>query len=319
MPTPVGVEQAVGKMLRRAPAAAAAKENPEPQAPASDTPAKQPEPSQAPAAKQDAATENEQPSSFEQELIQEYQEEYSQLPEGQRKPFLDALKRTYRKQAKQMTELGNLRKAVSALKDAGVTNDDILALINQKKSGRAAAPTANGNGTETRRGFRRWETEASTPEDRENLTKAEQVVRELVEDMLAERLEKEVKPLRDRIELEDSRLREERSKTLTKEINDLEDVQGFKGSLIETYREQIMELGLRNPRWSARKLLNIVAEPDEIETGRVAKSDNGQKQRVPAASAVNKSTTQQVDLPRKRSGTISVTQAIDKILRGKRI
>lgn len=304
----IGVDATVEKMMKGGSQATPA-EHPSGSAPAANTAGSKEETTH--------VTDTETLSAFDQELITEYQEEYDAAKD--KSTFLSALKKSYRKQAKQMTELGQLRKAVNALKDAGVTNDDLLELINQRKG--KSAPKVSGNGSDTpKRGFQRYLKDDTAPAEREHLREAEQVVRELVEDMVEDRLTKEVKPIREKLDADAQEARSQRRTTLVKEIDELEDVHGFKGSLVETYREQMMELGLRNPKWSARKLLQILANEDEYDHGRMAGAKSSKESETPSkgqrpASVVKQSST---ELPRDKRGRISVSSALDFLLKPKR-
>ena len=110
MPEISSVDAAVEKIVQEAPPV----EKPTHEAPAEPTPVKGEEDG---AASVKSPEEVAELSAFEQELIEEFKEEYEQVPEEHRKAFLGSLKRSYRKQAKQMTELGTLRKALGKSSD----------------------------------------------------------------------------------------------------------------------------------------------------------------------------------------------------------
>src|SRR5438067_1228456 len=113
-----GVMETVEKMVAKAaPAEKPVEQQPAPEAPVTPTPEEKPTvPSPAPSSEKAGTGEL---TAFDQELIKEYQQEYHQVPEHARPAFLQVLKRNYRQNAQQMTELGTLRKAVKTLSDAG--------------------------------------------------------------------------------------------------------------------------------------------------------------------------------------------------------
>ena|SRR3990167_4092490 len=311
------VEAAVEKMVTEVPI----KEQPTHKAPVEEAPVKSEEAGAAP-------TEVPELSAFEQELIEEFQEEYDQVPEESRKAFLSSLKRSYRKQAKQMTELGTLRKAVGALREAGVTNEDLVSLVSSKRgNGRTVSPPSTTVSEATKRGFQRWLNEATDPAEKENLRTAREVIREELEDLLSARLEevreKEVKPLRDRLDYQDRQAWTKRSQVLDQDINSLEDELGYPGSLIETHRDAMKLLGLREPELTAEDLLVRVAGFSAVKTamlkaaskqvGDTEESDGGKK---PPASVVKK--PGQAELPRRPGGSISISRALDLLMKPKR-
>lgn len=305
----ISVDAAVEKMVAEAPTTTVVDETPTPKAPAQDAPVEKVEKSETP----DTDTKGEDGlTAFERELVGEYGEEYANVPEAQRPAFLSALKRSYRKQAKQMTELGNLRKAVGALRDAGVSNEDLVELIQKRKNKTPDAKLPSA--AEVKRGFKRYLDESTDPAEREHVTKAEQVVRELVEDLVEERLGQRVKPLEEKFHASERQQQEHRAATLETEINELEDTHGFKGSLVETYRKEMLDLGLKNPRLSARKLLQIVATDEEYDHGRVvATSPEKREKPVEKSTPVVKKPAPE-QLPRNTKGRVSVTNALDLLM-----
>ena len=316
MPEISSVDAAVEKIVQEAPPV----EKPAQEAPAEEAPAKT---AIETLASERVAEEGAERSAFEQELIEEFKEEYDQVPEESRTKFLDSLKRSYRKQAKQMTELGTLRKAVTALREAGVTNEDLVGLVNAKRgNGRAPSSESPKSATEvTKRGFQRWLADATDPAEKENLRTAEQVIREVVEDLVSSRLEeireKEVKPLRDRLDWQDRQTLTKRSHGLEQAINDLEDKLGYPGSLVETHRQAMHSLGLREPDLSAEDLLVRTAGFSAVKTAMLKSASKGEGTEVvegkkPPASVVKKPGP--TELPRKPSGVISITKALDLIM-----
>ena len=315
MPEISSVDAAVEKIVQEAPPV----EKPTHEAPAEPTPVKGEEDG---AASVKSPEEVAELSAFEQELIEEFKEEYEQVPEEHRKAFLGSLKRSYRKQAKQMTELGTLRKAVSALREAGVTNEDLVSLVNTKRGNGRAATSEPKTATEvTKRGFQRWLAEATDPAEKENLRAAEQVIREVVEDLVSSRIEeirdKEVKPLRDRLDWQDRQTLTKRSQGLEQAINDLEDKLGYSGSLVETHRATMHALGLREPDLTAQELLVRAAGFETVMNARLKMASKGdsialEEGKKPPASVVKKPGP--TELPRKPSGVISITRAIDMLM-----
>lgn len=301
----LGVNETVEKMLGEA----APVEKPPAPAPVPVTP--ESTPTDAPPAPSPETTAAEL-TAFDQELIAEYQEEYDTA--GDKPTFLKALKRSYRKQAKQMTELGQLRKAVGALRDAGVSNDDLIALVNRKKAG-SSAPSSPPAG-EGKRGFQRYLQDATDPAEREQLRTAEQVMREVVEDAIAQSLDREVKPLKEQLDNAKQDALRRREATLMQEIDDLENTHGWKGSVVESYRQAMLNLGLSNPQWSARKLLNIIGDPDVLEIGRVAATAPKTPDAKPPASPVIKKPAA-AEVPRSANGRSSITKFLNQIVRNR--
>ena len=253
-------------------------------------------------------------------------DELSPTEQAQRLGFL---KKTYRRTARQMTELGTLRKAVGALQDAGVTNDDLVALVQSKRGGtksdaqKVVDAATSGNGA-SKRGYQRWMEEAKTPEERERLRDAEQVVREVVEDVVAGLMDREVKPLRQRMELSDREAMTERAQSLETSINALEDDLGYPGSLVETYRQQMLREGLQHPKLEAEDLLVRVAGFKVVKAAMLkAQGANGKGEEAarvapakPGAPIIKRpSPTSSADLPRRRSGAVSINSALDWLMR----
>ena len=323
---PVGVDDAVEKMLGSKPAAdTAAKEVPA-EAPAS-----------APADKgervtEDSKEESAERSAFEQELIADLDEDdrkaFEEASPAEQERTLGFLKKTYRRTARQMTELGTLRKAVSSLQEAGVTNEDLVALVQSKRGGTKADAqkvvdaAASGNGA-SKRGYQRWMEEAKTPEDRERLRDAEQVVREVVEDVVAGLLDREVKPLKQRLELSDRQQMTERAQSLEASINTLEDELGYPGSLVETHRQEMLREGLRYPKLEAEDLLVRVAGFKAVKSAMLkAQGTNGKREEAspalakPGAPIIKRpAATGTTALPRKHSGAVSINTALDWLMR----
>ena len=315
MPEISSVDAAVEKIVQETPLV----EKSAPEAPAEKAPAKVEEDG---GASEKSAEEVAELSAFEQELIEEFKDEYDQVPEANRATFLNSLKRSYRKQAKQMTELGTLRKAVSALREAGVTNEDLVSLVNTKR-GNSRAPTSESKSTTevSKRGFQRWLAEATDPAEKENLRTAEQVIREVVEDLVSSRIEeirdKDVKPLKERLDWQDRQTWTKRSQGLEQAINDLEDKLGYPGSLVETHRSTMLSLGLREPDLSAEDLLVRAAGFSTVKSAMLKAASKGEVVgeegvKKPPASVVKKPGP--TELPRKPSGVISITRALDLLM-----
>ena len=260
-------------------------------------------------------------TAFEQELIEEWKEEYDQLPETARKPFLDAIKRTYRKNARQMTELGVLRKGIASLKDAGITQDDIKALL----EGKASSSRSSSTTEPTVRGFRRFLDKANNAGEREDIQQAEQVVRELFEDLIEDHLFKRVKPLQEKLETSERQQLAARAVTLEREIDNLEDTLGYPGSVVETYRERLTREGLRYPTLSAEELLFRIADLKDLKSAvlKASQSREGTPKRgtdlsmKPPASVAKKTPTEPSALPRNARGVVSISKALDLLLRRK--
>lgn len=248
------VSAAVEKMVASAPPVTTGAEADPAKAPVKTTPVqKETDPSE-------AVNADGTRTAFEQELIDsldgEDRTEFDAATPAEQKRQVAFMKREYRKSAKQMTELGTLRKAIGTLRDSGVTNEDLLNLIKSKRNGSAAPAEKPAEG---KRAFNRWREQAKDSAEREALTEAEQVVTEQIEDVVRALLEKEVKPLRDRLEAADRQQHSERGQNLEQEIHELEDKHGYPGSLIETHREGMLQLGRREPSLSAEDLLVRVA------------------------------------------------------------
>lgn len=260
--------------------------------------------------------EQEELSAFEQELIDEYREDYDALPEGQRQPFLSALKRTYRKQAKQMTELGTLRKAMTALREGGVTNEDLVALIKQKQGGTTAEAKAVVESV--KRGFQRYQDKAKSPEEREQLHEAEQVMRETIEDILNERMSKEVTPIKEKLDANERQALTRRLATVEQEIDDLEDTQGWPGAVVETYREPLRQAIRQRPEWTVRQAFYKIAEEKDILLVQSKRSNGvadaeGSGKKLLTTSVVKKSVP--MELPRTKRGIISINSAMDLLVK----
>lgn len=308
----LGVDATVEKMLKGAPAASSADETPSAKAPVQDTSVQNVNTEETPGVSKEDG--QEPLTAFEQELIEEFKEEYEQASD--KKPFLNALKRSYRKQSKQLNELGTLRKAISTLKEAGVTNEDLIDLVNRR---RGKSPETKSTTPESRRGLARFMDEATDAEEREKVSHARQAMREEMEDLLAERLDKEVRPLRERLEFSEREALTSRTQTLEQEINELEDKLGYPGSFVETHRETMKHLGLRFPKKSAEDLLVDVAGFQAVKSVMAkmsAKAEDAPVVRKPAASVVKKPAP--AELSQKRNGSISIMDALDRLLKPKR-
>lgn len=309
------VETAVEKLVQQAPS----EEKAEREAPAADTGKKDEE-----APPQKPETEEEGYTAFEQELIGQLSEEDKAAFEAssaeERKKYLAFAKRIYRDNAKQMTELGTYRKALTALREAGVTQQDLVNLIDTKR-GKAPVTPTEVKSQETR-GFKRLLAQAKTPEEREIVMENEQVIREFLEDLLTERLGKEVSPLRERLEATERQRMTQRLQTIDQEINALEDELGYPGSLVETHRESMRRLGLREPDLSAEDLLvraagfqtvkKAMLKMAEQETGEGEKETSSRK---PPASVVKKP-GEKKEMPRNSRGVVSVSKAVDLLIGG---
>src|SRR3990167_6212157 len=314
--TPTSVECAVKEMLEDA----APKETASTETPASDTSEKERQ------SAADSQESSEELTAFEQELIGELDEEdkavFEQGSPEARKQALAFMKKQYRRNAKSMTELGTLRKAVGALRDAGITNEDLVKLVQDKRGGtKAEAQTVvdaatNGGG---KRGYTRWMEQAKTSEEREALRDAEQVVREVVEDVVASIVQREVKPLRDRLDYTDRESVNQRAQGLEAEINALEDTLGYPGSLVETYRQQMLNLGLREPKLSAEDLLvraagfsTVKAAMLKMQAGEGEGKDKTSPNPLrPHAPVFKRPGTATEELPRRKGGGISISRALD--------
>lgn len=316
----ISVDATVEKMLKGAPSAdKAVKEEPSAEAPVSDTPADGEKPETAP--KDDGATEL---TAFEQELIEELGEEdkasFESLSPEQKKQTLNWAKRIYRKNAKQMTELGTLRKAIGTLRDSGVTNEDLVELVRNKRSGSSKADSPQNENNGEKKGFDRWLSKADKADEREELQNARQVIREEIEQALSEFAGKEVKPIKERLEWTDRQAIQDRLAGLDEEINSLEDGGEYPGSLIETYREDIKRLAVRYPKKSAEELLVDVAGYLTVKKAVQSRKDRSEssngKGNKPPASVVRKPV--QMELPRKKNGSISVMDALDKVFSKKK-
>ena len=268
MPGPT-VEAVVQKALREAPPVKA-EDSPD----STKAPTEQPtKASDASGSKESTSLDSSTRTAFEQELIDELesdeQTEFDALSEPEQHSRLDWMKRRYRREARQRTEDGKIRKAWNALIEAGVKSEDLRALVAKRQSASSPAEAAKVEAA-IKRGFARKLDQAETAEEREAIQDAEQTVSELIDDRVEQALAKRVKPLEERLEANDRQRNETRRKTLESEINDLEEKEGFKTSLVETYREDIRTLGLRHPDWSAWKLLHYLATEEELKQGKRA-------------------------------------------------
>lgn len=320
----IGVDAMVEKMVQGTPPASAEKESPAPSAPTDAAP------EQKESEREETGNESE-PSSrlsaFDQELIEELDEEdrasFDSLSPAAKREALAFAKKTYRRSAKQMTELGTLRKAIGALKEAGITGEDIQRLVQSKRGGSGSSEPANSNGTgQASRIYDRWLSEAKDADERESLMKARQALREEMEDLLSTRLQKELHPLKERFELSDREAQQDRYATLEHDINALEDEHGYPGSLIETHRDAMHRLGQRHPKLSAEDLLVQVAGFEAVKSHllrrgeRVEKANGsgGVDKSRPPASVARKQSAQAPELPRNARGTISIDGAIGALL-----
>lgn len=263
MPTQT-VEAVIEKALRTAPSATAGDKPNESQAPTA-TP-------KAEASSSKEPSETTERTAFEEELFGELeadeQVEFDGLTPTEQRSRLDWMKRRYRRDARQRTDEGKLRKAWGALQEAGVTAEDLRQLVAKRKG---ATTTSEQTKTEAaiKRGFERKLDKAETAEEREAIQEARQTVLEEIEVREAQSpLAKRLQTLEERFEVSDRRTTESRRKVLEQEINDLEEKEGFKASLVETYREDIRALGVRHSDWSAWKLLHYLATEEELKTGR---------------------------------------------------
>ena len=327
---PIGVENAVEEMLGGKPTAEKAGKD----APQTETPAKD-APDEGAKTRGDSGegSESAEYTAFEQELIAELdQEDKTAFEEGSpeyRKQALAFMKKQYRRSAKQMTELGTLRKAVGALRDAGVTNEDLVKLVQQKRGGTKAEAqevvndATKGNGNGSKRGYQRWHESAKSSEEREQLREAEQVQRELIEDVVKEYLGKEIRPIKDRLESSDRERLTERAQSLEADINVLEDDLGYPGSLVETYRDAMVQEGLKHPKLDAEELLVRVAGFKTVKAAMLkmqgTKEAAEETPAKPSAPVMKKTApVNGQELPRKRSGNISIHHALDLLMKPKR-
>ena len=271
-------------------------------------------------------------TAFEQELIDELDEDDrtafdSGTPEA-RQQTLAFMKKQYRKNAKQMTELGTLRKAVGTLREAGVSNEDLVELVQRKrglsKPEAQRVVDATQPGAAGKRGYQRWMDAAKTPEERESLRDAEQVIREVVEDVVAGLVQKEVKPIRDRLDFSDREIMTQRASGLEQDINALEDELGYPGSLVETYRQEMLRLGLQNPKLSAEDLLVRAAGFATVKAAMLKMQPKGDGENGKPApktlgsrpAPVMKKPDQAIpDLPKRKGGGISVSRALDLLMK----
>ena len=86
--------------------------------------------------------------------------------------------------------------------------------------------------------------------------------------------------------------------------------------MVETYRDAMRTLGLRNPKLSARKLLQIVSTDEEYDQGRVVKAAESADKPKVASTVIKKPA--QPEMPRERNGRVSITKALDLLMARKR-
>ena len=261
---------------------------------------------------------------FEEELVsilpEDQQQALSQLSPEDQVERLKWMKTIYRSQSRSNTELGTLRKAVSALKDAGVTNEDLLTLMQSKRGGAPKeTPKTATSATEipTKRGFRRYDEEViDDPKERESLRLGRQAIREEMEDILNERLDKDLKPLREKLDVSERQQQNHRAQTLGQEIDALEDKLGWPGSVVESYRDRIRQAGLVLPNLDAETLFYRIAEAKDIRlvaVKRAASEPEKEKSSQPAAPVIKKPA--QGDVVRNSRGIASVMKTLDAIVR----
>lgn len=294
------VSDSVEKMLQEAPPGKAEGQKPASAAPESARRSSEPAPVEDPNGKADGEAKPTgesaaDRSAFERELVDalpdEERKEFDESSTSEQARMMAFMKRQYRQSAKQMTELGTLRKMVGALKAEGVTQEDLVDLVQRKRgvSKPEAQKIVEGTPSLTKRGYDRWREKAQTPEEREQLTEAEQVQRELIEDVVRSVLEKEVAPLREKVTAKERQELSERQASLEGEINDLEDKLGYSGSLIETHRAQMQRLGLQEPHLSGEELLVSVAGFKAVKTALLKQAKPSETPQKAAASRVNSS------------------------------
>ena len=310
----ISVGTAVEKMLGGRPAAPAATDAPPAEAPAGKTLAKEPAAS---AASEQGGGEDR--TAFEQELIEgldtEERQEFDAATAAEQTRQVAWMKRQYRKAAKQMTELGSHRKVMGALRDAGVTGEDLIELTKRKRNG-SAAPAKPETAAEGKRGFDRWREKAKDSAEREDLDEAEQVIADKIEDMVRKMLAEEVGPIRQRLESADRDSLRAREHSLEKELNGLEDELGYPGSLIETHREAMTRLGLQEPRLSAEDLLVRVAGFATVKAAMLKAAKIDEKppiDRKPLGSPVIKKPVQEPPARNSR-GRASISKFVEGLL-----
>ena len=123
--------------------------------------------------------------------------------------------------------------------------------------------------------------------------------------------------MRDRLDWQDRQTLTKRSQGLEQAINDLEDKLGYSGSLVETHRATMHALGLREPDLTAQELLVRAAGFETVMNARLKMASKGdsialEEGKKPPASVVKKPGP--TELPRKPSGVISITRAIDMLM-----
>lgn len=306
------VESVVESMVKEAPVTKTV-EKTSPEAPAKKTPDEPAKVTKEVVTADDTTKGNDGLTAFDTELINELESdertEFDGLTETEKTARLKWMKTRYRKDARSKTELGSLRKVISTLRDANVTDKDLLALINSKKSGKPV-DKPSGDQKITKRGLASLLTDDANAEDRETITKTGRAIREEIEDIFEELSGKKIKPLEDRLDANDQRRSTRRSSSLEVEINDLEDKHGYPGSLIETYRDEIKSLGIRNPDYSAEELLFKVAPPSLLKKTFKAPS-NGEVTKP--VSKVVKQTSTENTTPKNSKDRTSISKAIDRL------
>ena len=319
-----GVETAVEKILTEAPI----KEKPLEEAPVVETPKKEVETSTEakPEVKVEAEGERDADglTAFEKELVallpEDQQQKFSRMSAEGKTDHLQGLKVVYRAQARDGTELGNLRKAVKTLNDAGVTNDDLVKLVASKR-GTTVTPMAVKEEAKKERGYKRFLSEAKDANERESLLDAESAIKELIEDEVNRRLDKEVKPLRERQDKLDNQTLSRRSQDLGAEIDKLEDELGWPGSVVESYRSRLEQAGRTRTDMDAEELFYRIASKKDIRTVLAATKPEAlepAKRGTKPASPVITKPTQTDDIPRKARGVGSITKTLDMILHPQR-
>jgi hypothetical protein len=141
-----------------------------------------------------------------------------------------------------------------------------------------------------------------------------------VEEIVNARLDKEVKPLKDKLDWSDRQALTKRAQSLEGDINGLEDELGYPGSLVETHRQAMLSLGLREPDLSAEDLLVRVAGFSTVKQAMLKSQANGKDEdapaQKPAASVMRKPAP--TEMPRGKGGAISITRALDLLMKPKR-
>ena len=311
------VEAVVQKALGSAPAEKSVEQPSQKLAPTAQPPAKKD--GSASSAEDESSTATEL-TAFEQELVSELeadeQAEFKELSVREQKTRLDWMKRRYRRETRQRTEDGKIRKAWNALVEAGVQPEDLRALVAKRQLASSPAEKAKTDAA-IKRGFERKYDEAQTSEEREAIRDAERTVLETVEDAVERVLSKRVTPLEERLQSADRRQQESRRKSLESEINDLEEKEGFKASLVETYRDDIRRLGVQHPDWSAWKLLHYLATEEELKQGKRANGAAPEKPPVRATPVVKKTPATTPGTASPGRPRLSLEKVIGNVLRRK--